>query len=132
MKKGKNNKRVIILISSIILVVIAYSYVFKSHRDIETEKPEFNLQAEALANQFKDNAVQSETKYLNKTLEISGNITEIKETYLVLNQHIFCQFSTPIPKIHDSITVINIKGRCIGYDDLLEEIKLDQCTIIHK
>jgi hypothetical protein len=29
-------------------------------------------------------------------------------------------------KVNDSVTV---KGRCIGFDDLLEEIKLDQCTI---
>jgi hypothetical protein len=25
---------------------------------------------------------------------------------------------------------VAIKGRCIGFDDLLEEIKLDQCSII--
>ena len=25
---------------------------------------------------------------------------------------------------------VTIKGRCIGYDDLLEELKMDQCIII--
>jgi hypothetical protein len=30
-------------------------------------------------------------------------------------------------KVNDTIVV---KGRCIGYDDLLEEIKLDQCSIV--
>ena len=26
--------------------------------------------------------------------------------------------------------IITIKGRCVGFDDLLEEVKIDQATII--
>lgn len=43
------------------------------------------------------------------------------------------KFSVTSPKIFSELKAnnpISVKGRCIGYDDLLEEIKLDQCSIV--
>ena len=48
---------------------------------------------------------------------------------ITINNKIFCNFT----KIFSELKVndpISVKGRCIGYDDLLEEIKLDQCSIV--
>ena len=69
-----------------------------------------------------------EKKHLNKTIEITGRITDVTKSDLTLNNMVFCQFSeNQLVELNSNITV---KGRCIGYDDLLEQLKLDQCIII--
>lgn len=121
------------LILLVILIggIIGYNYIYKDHRDIETEKPSFVLTSDSLIDEFSKNTTDSEQKYLNKTIEVSGKVTEINVEHLVLNGSIFCQFQGPIPNSINNDQPIRIKGRCIGYDDLLEEIKLDQSTIIN-
>ncbi|TWO31875.1 hypothetical protein E1J38_010840 [Seonamhaeicola sediminis] len=124
-------RKYIILIVLLILAIIGYNYIYQEHRNIEAEPPEFTLSSESLFNQFVENASDSEKKYLNKTIEVSGVITELDKSNLVLNEKVFCQFQNLNNKnISKSIT-IKIKGRFIGYDELLEEVKLDQCVILN-
>lgn len=127
----KNLRKLIILITLIIIAFFVYQYIYQDHRDINTEKPEFTLSSDDLILQFSKNASEAETKFLNKTIEVSGLVSEVNDQNLVISNTIFCQFLNPITSPININTPINIKGRCIGYDDLLEEIKLDQCTIIN-
>lgn len=121
-------KAIFILVLGIILVV-GYNYIYKDHRVIEDEIPDFIVTSNSIFHEFSKNQKSSEAKYLDKTVEISGVITELNKNDLTLDSKIFCKFI-------DSITTINLKdevrlkGRCIGYDDLLEQVKLDQCNII--
>lgn len=117
----------VILLILIIIGVIAYNYIYHNHRDIESESAEFVLNANDLANEFVINPSAAEKKYLNRTIEVEGNITELNEYDLTLNDKIFCQFSSKI-KVENN--KIRVKGRFIGYDNLLEQIKLDQCSIL--
>ena len=115
----------------IIAIIIGYNYVYKDHRNIAAQKADFSLTSEALINEFSINPTEAEVIYLNKVVEISGVTSEINANELTLNNQVFCQLEeltdTPI-----SISKhIKIKGRVIGYDDLLEQIKLDQCYIIN-
>lgn len=120
-----------VLLAVIVLAAyFGYNYVYQDHRDIQTEKAEYSTTPQNIQEEFKLNALESEKKYLNKTIEISGTITEINETDLTLNDMIFCQFSNGINQSLKVNTSIIIKGRCIGYDDLLEQVKLDQCSVI--
>ena len=123
----------ILLISTIVLVsaIIAYNYIYKNHRDIKTEEASFIKTSLEIINEFSMNQSLSEKKYLNKTIEITGTITNKKPYSLTLNSKLFCQFSNQIEKEPLINSLIKIKGRFIGYDDLLEEIKLDQCIIIN-
>ncbi|MBJ6367092.1 OB-fold protein [Snuella sedimenti] len=115
----------------ILIAVIGYNYIYQDHRDIETETPAYDVTSTILINNFINNATDSEKKYLNKTVEVSGNISEINATDLTLNDVVFCLFSTPINKTTIQLgSQIKIKGRVIGYDDLLEQVKLDQCSIL--
>lgn len=125
----KNLRKLIILITLIVIAFFVYQYIYQDHRDINTEKPEFTLSSDDLILQFSKNTSEAEAKFLNKTIEVSGLVSEVNNQNLVISNTIFCQFSNPITSPIDINTPINIKGRCIGYDDLLEEIKLDQCTI---
>ena len=121
-------KKYIILILLLVLAVIGYNYIYQDHRDIEHETPEFSLSAEKLQSDFLMNYSQAETLYLDKTLHVKGKVTELNASDLTLDDIVFCSFKTiDNVKIGD---VLMLKGRCIGYDDLLEIVKMDQCTII--
>ena len=47
---------------------------------------------------------------------------------MILENTVFCLFTqkTKEKLINNKVTV---KGKCIGYDELFQEVKLDQCTI---
>jgi thioredoxin-related protein len=123
-------KWIIILIISVITVVIAYNYIYQDHRDIETENAEYSIKSEELMILFSRNASEAEQKFLNKTIEISGLISEINANDITMNNNIFCQFSNDINLTLEKNKSIKIKGRVIGYDDLLEQVKLDQCSLL--
>ena len=61
---------------------------------------------------------------------ISGKITKLDSQGIMISPNIYCQFLDSIfsKKIQLNDT-ISVKGRVIGYDDLFEELKLDQCLI---
>jgi hypothetical protein len=113
----------------LIFGIIGYNYIYQDHRDIATEPPKFTINSKLLLNQFSENPSYFQKEYLNKVIEVSGLVTEIDLMYIVLNEKIFCHFKE---HINSSSTrkYLSIKGRFIGYDDLLDEIKLDQCKII--
>ncbi|MCF7561382.1 OB-fold putative lipoprotein [Sabulilitoribacter multivorans] len=123
-------KRLIVLIIIIITAICLYKYVYQNHRNIANETSSFQLTSNTLINEFSINPIDSETKYLNKTIEVTGSITNLNPTNLTLNNIIFCQFQENLQKSLSHNSQIKIKGRFIGYDDLLEQIKLDQCTVI--
>lgn len=120
----------IVLLIIIIVTFLGYHYIYQDHRDIESETAEFTLTAEDITNEFEINPSDAESKYLNKTIIISGIITELNSNQITLNDKVFCQLNsaTNILKTNQKVT---LKGRFIGYDNLLEEIKLDQCYIIN-
>lgn len=108
---------------------LGYDYLFPEHRSIQDEPPRFSLEANLFFNEFEANSKQAETKYLDQTISVIGVVTSVNPQNLTINRKIFCKFenTADMPKLKDSI---QLKGRCIGYDDLLEEIKLDKCSII--
>ena len=79
--------------------------------------------------EFIDNSKQAEYKYLNQTITVSGVITSFNTENIMINNKIFCKFDNIVNKININDSIV-VKGRCIGYDELLEEIKLDQCSIV--
>ncbi len=122
-------KWVILIVLCIVVVIIGYRYVYQDHRDIATETSLYKLTALDISNEFAINPIASENKYLNKTIEVSGNISDKNPQNITIEGKVFCQFSSEIQTSLNTDQV-KIKGRFIGYDDLLEQVKLDQCTII--
>ncbi|WP_248723881.1 OB-fold putative lipoprotein [Seonamhaeicola sp. ML3] len=123
-------RKYVILLLIVLFALIGYNYLYQDHRDITAETPEFVLTAETLSNEFSNAPIEAEKQYLNKTIEISGTITEVEIDYLVMNENIFCRFKQGEKLSPSKGLKSKIKGRLIGYDDLLEEVKLDQCTIL--
>lgn len=125
-------KWIIILVIIIITAVIGYNYIYQDHRSIENESAEFVISSVEIANLFSENAISSEQKFLNKTIEVSGLISELNTHNITIEDNVFCQFSDDLKRPLDKNYKVKIKGRVIGYDNLLEQVKLDQCTLINK
>lgn len=123
-------KKWIVIIMLIVIIVIGYNYIYQDHRNISTEASEFKLSATAVKNEFASNSVASANKYLNKTVAILGDVSESKNKEITLNSSVFCQLIDSLKEPLKLGSKIKIKGRVIGYDDLLEQVKLDQCMII--
>lgn len=123
-------KRIIIFIVFIILVIVGYNYIYQSHRDIENENAQYEITSNKIALEFIENVTETETKYLNTTIEVIGMVSEKEGNTITLGDKVFCQFNTSFKNTIVFDSKIKIKGRVIGYDDLLEQVKLDQCTII--
>jgi hypothetical protein len=126
---SKKVKFLIVLIAIIVIGCFGYNYIMTSGaRDIQTEKSEYTTSATDVFAEFSTNTETATTKYLNKTVEISGKVTNVGENVITLEEKVSCQL-----QVSEKVTIgsqINIKGRVTGYDDLLEELKLDQCLII--
>ena len=123
-------KRIIILITIIIAVIVAYNYLYQDHRRIEDETAEFIMTSSDINIAFSENSTTAEQQYLNKTIEVSGLISEVNSNDITIDDNVFCQFSEVIETALKQNSKIKIKGRVIGYDDLLEQVKLDQCIIV--
>ena len=124
-------KWLLILIIILLVGIVGHNYVYKDHRDIKTEHAQFQLTSKELINEFSNSTNEAEKKFLNRTIEINGTITEVNSNTLNISTSVFCQFTGVLPTNIKKGLNITIKGRCIGYDELLEEIKLDQCSIIN-
>lgn len=121
----------LIVVAFLILFVFTYNYIYKEHRDITLEKPQYLVSAQRLFDTYQKNNQEADSIYLNKTVQVSGLVTAVTENEIVINEMITCYFDSSIEsKIQVSKNII-VKGRLIGYDNLLEEIKLDQCSTIH-
>ena len=122
----KQVKIVITLVFLFLSVYFAYNYMYQDHRDIKEEKAVVLISASELVNYFNEN---NSEKVLNKTVQFSGIITEIDTKNITLDDKVQCSFDTEIKNLNLNET-ITVKGRCIGFDELFEVVKMDQSSII--
>lgn len=123
-------RKIIFFIIGVLLIgaAIGYFYLYQDHRNISQEEASFELSAQNLADEFKNDAVSANTKYLNQTIEVKGIVKEVTDSTLLLESGVFCSLNE---KANESLNgkEITIKGRCIGFDELFGEVKLDQCSL---
>ncbi|QYJ68739.1 OB-fold putative lipoprotein [Flavobacterium litorale] len=125
----KNRSVKIITISFSVIAVallLVYMYVYKGARDIATEEAVYTLSAEQLVTDYEADMQAANTKYLNKTIAVAGTVTQVADSILTIDSAVFCTFSNKQNIAADE--KVTIKGRCIGYDEIFGEVKLDQCT----
>ncbi|MFH7017254.1 hypothetical protein [Flavobacterium sp. FlaQc-47] len=121
-------------IIAILLVLVSagiyfyYGFLFKEARNIASEMPDLSIPATKLIEDYNANPQKADALYLNKTIEITGTVTKQTDSVVILENTVFCLFNqkTKNQLLSNKITV---KGKCIGYDELFQEVKLDQCTL---
>lgn len=124
-------KLLIVCFFVIISTVLIYNYVYKSHRDISNEKESFAISVIDLKNDYRKSDSLANAKYLDKTIVIYGKITSLDLANRLLS--VDTSLSAILKESGVSLNLndsIKLKGRFIGYDDLLEEFKMDECSVI--
>jgi tRNA_anti-like len=128
MKKSKVISLVLLLV--IVIGISGFNYVMHGGgRDLSQETTNFSVSSKKIAEEFTSNTALANTKYLEKAVAIKGIVTDKNENEIILDNGIVCQLkkSDTSIKVNQAIT---IKGRVVGYDDLMGEIKLDECFTI--
>jgi len=118
-------------------------YIFnKPHRNVAGEAPAFTLTADALYTEYSANEDASNTKYINKVIQVSGDITEISgekdKTITFLDGGVSCALDSSVMvdmkeklnslKVGDKVT---LKGKLDVYDELMG-VLLTKCFIIEE
>ena len=108
----------------LIAIVAVVAYVFKPHANVKEQSPDLVVEATLLIQEFETNQEVASTKYLNKIVAVSGEVTAVSDELVTVNHKIIAEFESTPTQNEGQIT---FKGRCLGYDELLEEIRFDQC-----
>ncbi|MEM6684733.1 MAG: hypothetical protein AAF617_02965 [Bacteroidota bacterium] len=130
-----SKKSKILLISLAVLVVAAvggYFYIYKSHKTLDDMELVYTGSAEEFKSKMDTNA-DTWTKAGDKVIDLTGVITAKDVKGISVNGDFYFQLAEGT-KTNDLAEnqKIRIKGRIIGYDDLLGELKLDKAIILKK
>ncbi|WP_163400199.1 hypothetical protein [Flavobacterium fluviatile] len=126
-------KKILTAVSICLLTGISiYCYTYKEHRNIETETADYKVTVSGLEKEFSSNDSLAYIKYQDKTIVLTGRITAIDYTSngIVLGKKIFATFSSHLPQNINPGKTLTIKGRFLGYDELLQEFKIDQTSVV--
>ena len=133
--KSSTTKKIVIIffLGTLSVSAFLYFYVYKSHRSIATESVAFSISAIQLHQDFMNDSEKNIKKYADKTIETYGKITslDLENNAIVLDNKVFLKMTEMISKDLTIQQTVKIKGRFVGFDDLLEELKMDQCIIVN-
>ncbi len=126
----KTLKCLIILTIGFLIAFFSIRYYVKNggRRVIADETPEYQISAKEIASEFASNTSVSNKKYLEKSILITGEITSINENEVIVDNSVNCSFLTISDNLKKDQKVV-VKGRVVGYDDLMGEVKIDQCSL---
>lgn len=128
---------IVIFIALSAILAALYYYTLK-HTDMSKAKPDFVITATVLQKEFEDNETTASIKYINKIIEVTGNIASIKP---VENNYVNISLVTgsdvssvncTFPAIADPSKfkpgdAIRLRGECSGF---LMDVLLNNCAVI--
>ncbi|TGD56727.1 OB-fold protein [Flavobacterium humi] len=124
-------KAIIIIVLIAVLGFWGYSYIYKSHRDFAGENPIDVTSVDELTEAFKKDEANANKMYLDKVIQVKGKVTQVDQAQntATIDGKLFSAFQKEDFKGIKMDEEVLVKGRFIGYDDLLEECKMDNCII---
>ncbi|WP_310560595.1 OB-fold protein [Flavobacterium sp.] len=125
-----NVKKKIIAVAIVVIGIAGfagYNYVMHGGaRNLSNEDASYTVSSKSITTEFSSNVDVANKKYLEKAIVIKGTVTKITGNEIIIDNMIICNLKELDPSIQKDQT-ITLKGRVVGYDDLMGEIKLDQC-----
>ena len=111
-----------------LVALVAFVYYTKSLKpDYASIKPTLITDSHDLLWRFQMN---EGAELINQVVQFRGKITGFDSPLVIMDHRLICNPDSTMVNdlsIGDSTT---LKGRCIGYDDLLEELRLDHVVKI--
>lgn len=134
MSLSKRTKKIIIICIAALILVVGGGllYMYKAHESIDDMEVAFKGNSQEFLTKMEGSADEWTTGG-NKVVELTGVVTGKDLKGVTVNGSIYFQLEEGTKT--DNLTEgqkINIKGRIIGYDDILEELKLDKAIILKK
>lgn len=128
----KKNIRFIVLLIILAGGFLTYNYLYHGHRDIGSEDPEFTLTVQELQAEFVTNDSLANRTYGNQTIEIDGKVTAFDSNSgtITVDEKLSAVLKKKTKETVAAGQIVKIKGRFLGYDDLVEEFKMDQVSIL--
>tara|TARA_R110002050_G_scaffold162782_1_gene292643 strand:- start:737 stop:1114 length:378 start_codon:yes stop_codon:yes gene_type:complete len=123
---GKQRKFIYLLLILALVGYFGYNYLYQDHRNIQAETSQLEITAPYLLERFKTDDAEG---LLNKTIIVTGVITDLEANAITLDESVYASFDGDFTGVKLDEKV-KIKGRCIGYDELFEIVKLDQSSLI--
>jgi CTP-dependent riboflavin kinase len=125
------NKKFKVILFSIVVVGIVgftgFNYVmYGGARNLSTEDTAFTVSSKTISSEFASNIEVANKKYLEKAIIIKGTVTKITDKEIIIDNSIICNLKDVDASIQKD-QLITLKGRVVGYDDLMGELKIDQC-----
>jgi hypothetical protein len=128
-----------LLIIALILLIgggaVAYFMWNKPHRNVENEKG-IEVTAPQLVKEYQQNEAEANKKYLDKAIQVQGNISEVKsnqdgKTTVMLSSDdaftsVFCTLKEPASNITTG-SLVTIKGICSG---MLSDVRLREAVVV--
>ena len=119
------------------ILAALYLYNLKP-KDLQNVRPDFIITATALLKAFEDDEKGSSAKYINKIIEVSGEIVSAKpgekNTFNIILKtgsdfsSVICTFPVfPDTTILKTGTRITLRGECSGF---LMDVLLNNCAVI--
>jgi hypothetical protein len=130
----KKNKIIIVVIVIVLVGILAFpaikNYLVYSYgkRDVQSEEAAFTISTKDIVAEFTANTEAANKKYLEKPVAVSGKVTSVNSKEVILDETVNCNLTTADASVKEG-QAVTIKGRVVGYDDLLGELKLDQCNL---
>ena len=129
------NKITLITISLLFFIAFFGTLFFtynKPHKDFSAAQTDITLEAAKLYEHYQNDLSDANLKFLDKVLLVNGPVTELNSNLVIIGGNIVCSLDSSYVldtgiKLDDKISV---KGRCIGYDDLFGEVRIDHCFIM--
>ena len=129
------NKITLITISLLFFIAFFGTVFFtynKPHKDFSAAQADITLEAAELYEHYQNNLSDANLKFLDKVLLVNGPVTELNSNLVIIGGNVVCSLDSSYVldtgiKLDDKIFV---RGRCIGYDDLFEEVRIDHCFIM--
>ena len=125
---------VFLIVLFIIIAIAGYFYLYQDHRDVSTTDAVNSFKSSNLVEIFQDADQENDKLILDQVILVSGIATSNSSGSVTLDNKIFIELDSKNYKTSNYVINKNqsytIKGRCLGYDDLLDEVKIDQAVII--
>jgi hypothetical protein len=131
------NRIIIFLVTGLLLAGgIVYFVYNKPHRDVASEKAEYTLTADELFDEYEADEAAANSKFLDKTVQVSGTISEIGtndagQSFVILAAKnamiggISATFQGEQANLEEGLKV-SLKCRCTGK---LMDVVLINCTL---
>ena len=124
----------------LLILVVSVVYVFnKPHRNVVDAKPQYSLSLDEMHDEFLADEEKAGQKYFDKVVELKGTLSALNMgengRYNFIFEESARTASGEIIELNDEELnlvgeEVKIKGLYIGYENLLEEIQLSECTIV--